>query len=574
MAREYVAAINFESDDTQYITEDVFELAKQFIGPINNFRSFAKPQFVISANANDEDGFANLQTSNGYKESPLSALYRMIGFPVTAGDDYYNPGFNSAGASKDKIKKIDSEVNGSNKIKNAFNQRETGPEELLNIFAGRNLTSSLYALTLVHPRPFLVLDPNKGPFEFDSTQSGNVEDRKKLIDNFTTLNPGLSDSIASSKSALSSSIPGSNIDGWRHILKPFISDPKMSNVVQPDTRMICAPFLQNIDVATKVGPTDKDNLYRPWIEYVIRKRLANIIIDPTFLKNVQDIQNNTITPERSRTIDVGDLADVAIALSKDNNISASDLNKIFNKTTTVQLIKISEFTKLIKVAVKVLHQSIKTINKAKQHTNWVPLCGVDGPAILRGTILNEQGISSSNSNIDKKKVDLELKILLARTEADSTINTLKFVPPVDVNSGQKDLQFYQNELNQLLSKRDQIAKNAFIALRDIELITGEVSGLGLIDIFAIYAAIWSVDEETLVGLLDQESFNRMIVFNPELITKSVQLRINNGGAPLQNITTTLEKFQEKVISFLSFADWEFVKQTENPLARPSGTINS
>src|SRR5690606_20862599 len=109
-------------------------------------------------------------------------------------------------------------------------------------------------------------------------------------------------------------------------------------------------------------------------------------------------------------------------------------------------------------------------------------------------------------------------------------------------SGENNAYKYDNELNQLISKRNQLGNYASIAVRNIEIITGEISGLGLIDILAIYTALWAIDLNTLISLLDDDSFDRLYKYNKHLISEEVENRKNKGESivPIKEALTNLE----------------------------------
>ena len=67
----------------------------------------------------------------------------------------------------------------------------------------------------------------------------------------------------------------------------------------------------------------------------------------------------------------------------------------------------------------------------------------------------------------------------------------------------------QETLDDMTNKRTSQTDAANDALRKIEIIMGEFSGFGLCDIIATYLALWTIDQQTLVNMLDDGAFNRL-----------------------------------------------------------------
>jgi hypothetical protein len=107
-------------------------------------------------------------------------------------------------------------------------------------------------------------------------------------------------------------------------------------------------------------------------------------------------------------------------------------------------------------------------------------------------------------------------------------------------------------------------------LSKIETITGEISGLGLIDVLAILTALWTIDIDVLLSLLDATAFERLwaysapqddaqnrnksIFHDPSLRTDAVERR---RGEPTFTASEAIERLEEQVINMLAFADRTF-----------------
>jgi len=90
---------------------------------------------------------------------------------------------------------------------------------------------------------------------------------------------------------------------------------------------------------------------------------------------------------------------------------------------------------------------------------------------------------------------------------------------------------------------------------NIEIISGEVSGLGLIDILCIYIALWAMDELALVSMLDDESFSRLVENNPELVVGEAE-KINTEHRFKLSITDALSAFEKSLVNVFSFVEAE------------------
>src|SRR5574343_620098 len=83
-------------------------------------------------------------------------------------------------------------------------------------------------------------------------------------------------------------------------------------------------------------------------------------------------------------------------------------------------------------------------------------------------------------------------------------------------------------IKNLQKQKDEFSKKASTCLRNIEIITGEVSGLGLVDILAIYTSLWSIDIKYLVGMLDNNALSRINEFFPNLINDEIKNQLSGN----------------------------------------------
>jgi hypothetical protein len=100
----------------------------------------------------------------------------------------------------------------------------------------------------------------------------------------------------------------------------------------------------------------------------------------------------------------------------------------------------------------------------------------------------------------------------------------------------------KKDLDKRLREREYCLNNAGQALRTIEIITGEFSGLGLIDIMIIIAGLYLMNANNLLGFLDNDAYKRARSFIKSLPEENPS-----------DITSALEDLTSKVIFLYSIA---------------------
>ncbi len=562
--------LDTDTEDLQSIETNISVLFNKFIAPIEALRSISKPPLSQVVDKNDIgipflNDFQNLEIKNNKPlESRAHAFYRMLGLPVVASDgSFYNPGFDPTGNKTiDKKQAINSKVLNS-KLQNIINARENLPLSLKNIFARQDLSSSVYALVLRYTGPFKILDENKQALDIDN-QSFTVDSRNTEIVLFASFNDQLADKILNTSSAFTSTVVGQNFSGGQHILRPFIVDPRIENTVMPDKNRICVPFLKDKTTTRLHANT---YLMRPGIELIIRDRLQAQTQDKTFLNDVQKIINGDNSPGLTiSSLDLETLRSTVIALADQNKLEGTDILNIFNGFTSIQVETVSQLIKLIKVVIKQLYLALQQIDEAKNKINWVPVPAIEGPELgAKGAFLSRLGTNNSSSEIDLKITELRIKKLNSDRLITERQDLGTFASPFSSNLVGEKSKSYDSQLQEEIQKRDRIADTAFQAMGIIEIITGEISGLGLIDILSIYTALWAIDIKSLIGFLDDETFERLVTYNPELKSTALEARGTD-------ILSTLNDFEHKLINILSFADKLLIQQQSSPLEEIGGVI--
>ena len=450
--------------------------------------------------------------------------------------------------------------------------REEDAITLIDVFRRRSLESVMYAYVMSEVRPFAIIKPGGAPFD-DDKQVFTAEYREKLFFNFFIKNSELVG--GSFCSYFAPSILTGSLKSGRHILKPFVVDPELEDAVNPDTNIICVPFLKDKDatrIATGSNTGKETYLFRPGIELIIRDRLLNSSTDVKFLDYADKVLKNQVAPgEEADNLDQTTLRLSVAALAADNNIKNTSIDELFPAgVTQTQISRISGIVKLIIVVTKRLKQAVQEIDEAREEIDWIALPNKNGPELgAKGAQLYKTNTTMSSS-IDQTIAELDIKRQYAQSQFLTLTGLGKFASPFQLNAGQKDVHILTKALQELIEFRDGIATKAFKAMRDIEYISGEVSGIGLIDILSIYLALWSLDEKSLLGFLDDAAFTRLLdKSNSDLITDEVSKR-KNGET--QAIDVTLQNFEERLVNILSFAEKAFSEQYLSPHERTLGVV--
>lgn len=420
------------------------------------------------------------------------------------------------------------------------------------------------------------MSESTGPFDKD-IKTFEVKEREQNFLHFFTVNGFPATETGLMMDFFKTTPVGLTTQSYRHILRPFLVDPDISSGVNPAQHLVCVPFLQNTASATRIGLQPDDDLPRPELEKIIAARLSDKQLSKEFLQNVKNILQKEKSTTTAITDSPADLRSTIIALADKDEIDSSDIDAVYGNFRSVQSIQVSYFIKLIRAAVKKLHQSMADVDKIRETFNWAPIPDPAGPEFVTRQSTMEQNHILSTSKLDKTIDDLKRKTYEAAARANDVVSLSSSDGSVpryvfdDVKTTEKDNDDdFEQQLKSLEESRKKLSMMAFKALRDIEIISGEVSGLGLIDIFAISAALWAMDEEFLLGFLDDSAFNRMVVFRgDDLKSDIIDIRLITGSKP--SLEDCLKNFEKKLINILNFADKEFHRQLESPIEKPVGS---
>jgi hypothetical protein len=492
---------------------DINKLYNNFIVPVDAIRSHFNALVPNSQELNTPQ----------YQESRCHTFYRMIGFPVVAdGNNFYSPGFdpnlNTDGNGLAANQKIANSIINNLDLTKQFSYREQQVQiPFKKIFAAGGIAAQVITLGSMFIRSFAQQFGNTAPLVDDPNKEQIINERVfEMINVFG----------------------GNNINTFtlisKHPLKPFIVDPRIDSTVRPIVNRVCAPFLKD-KTQTKVftgSQSAPDSLKRPYIEKVVTTRFNN---NNLTLTSGQDIINtivDSIVNNKNQT-------------DPDLIKTASDpLNQLYNS----ELVVFGDYIKIIKILVSELVKSMRDIQDTRQRINFKPISdpknGIESGT--NGNTLNapDPGDESNNKKIENQLIALTQKKTLNDLLLDTGVNGVSddgdFVfSNLDdsIFSINKNVQkSYDVNITNLTDIRNKYGTESITSLQTIEIIVGEFSGIGLIDMVAIQAALWIMDPQALLGLIDSRAFQRIKDFRKDTI--------NLGSHTPLNIIDSLTNFEQ------------------------------
>lgn len=525
---------NFYTDKS-ISSKSIDDLYNELVPQIDEHRSYFDATISgiltnFSIDAVDK-AISNSQISTAnYNESRCHSFYRIIGLPIVDQDgNISNPGFNKYANNDSDI--LDSNIQVcKNLSKDSLDMsflREKYFKDYQKIFQNQDNISTAYVLSSIFIRPFNNLSNNVEPLDKDD-QKYSIEDRgfeKNNYFNFSLLKDSDGNNIVLKKE-------------YRHILKPFIVDPRIDYTVLPANKKICVPFtLKKED--TKLD--QQTYLIKPLLELICQARFN--------INNKSD--------------EIGEYRDSLINyLKSNNNITDTDKTLISNITSDInkfyrtEIYALNKFLPIMKAIAYKLKNSLQTIYKYIFKINYNPLPNVKGPEFgctLKEIVVNDERNTDLEKEIILHRLYLELsKLDLDTTKTSNLERGFNSIFGLIGGTGYKNIKTtYESNLNKLTKNRDTIGDYLNNAVRDLEIIMGEFSGLGLIDIVAILTALWTIDQKYLVNMLDEYTFNRMYK-NVELRNPVVEAR--KSGSIINGIKV-LKEFENKVKQYLDLQEF-------------------
>jgi len=551
-------------DDIQGISS-VEQMYNSFVKPIDqSIRSFKNSAGMGTVsqnertNRNEQELFASQAISGGsidilrYNESRCHAFYRNVGFPVVAPDGtFYN-----AGHDPDQKDTISHRASVKNKIYSNLNntflttKRESNFCDRRDIFARQDEVASVYALVMRKTRPFLSAQTGKDPFFIDE-QSSPIDSRKQELNDLN---------ITSTIPDIVTNVP--------HILKPFIVDPIIELAVEPEqSRRVAVPFLGSPkDLITGKDEASNDiKVYRPILEQVIANRLQVKEVDESFIKSAKYILDNKSSDETSEEIKL-----TLLAISGKDSLEniGSEIIETIQDFTTLEVSIINTLIKAIKVAIVELLASIRVLEELRIKTNLQPIVGPNGPEFPQNGKIRTVGGITEASETRQKIALMQLRELVnnrLNAKSDSRIGDNAYTGGISVDLTKNMVP----PIDKLKKDEDELARKALNYLATIEKITGEISGIGIVDILAVYTALYTIDMRYLIGFLDNNSLTRLDENFHELVNNEVFSQLS-GNRP--TIIECLTEFEKVFFNILAFSDSLMLTSSQTPIKSRKGSI--
>jgi hypothetical protein len=522
----------YDNQDT--FSLDIDEMFDLFITSIDNVRSHYNSQ---ATNANQP---ASIQ----YQESRCHAFLRMLGMPVVANDGtFYSPGYdpnlnqNSASLQSDMTIGQNAVSSANSGLLQSISVREGVPLQYNQVWAASGINATSVCIGSVFLRSFAnQFNPSLGPLDYDANQIQNVQARSQEISSF----------FAAQLSTIKMSLLTST-----HILKPFVVDPRVDNNMQPNANRMSAPFLLNRgQLKIFTGGANPVVLRRPYIEFVL-----------SLILNASNQQQLVQQPYITSIID--NLGLTATTDTNLSNLKSSIQNLQGNQAAFVAF---SKLDKIIRAIIRTLADAIKNLERIRGgggvqgRINFQPI-----PRTTNGIEVGSQGgtISAPVSG-DPNNTMIEANILscqqaLAFDQFYILSSQLNGIPdPGDfVFSGADDIVFdsvkkiqssNQKQLDELNNKRTHYGNQGLDDLKTIEIIMGEFSGIGLLDIVGIQMAMWITSPNDLLGLIDANAYGRLKTRSD----LSIGSYSPTGGST--NATQALTNFESSIRSIYKLID--------------------
>lgn len=534
--------MTIEMDDQNYDV-DINKIYQNFIVEIDKIRSHVSvqdnPSLQKITTLNTTTNTININVDKNVQESRCHAFYRLLGLPVTDGETLYSPGLDIPNNGNQTItgnkttiaQKLFQNVPG---IENLLNAREQIQRNFLSLFSLQDVDAMVLAMSLQDIRPLTIsLSKINGIFD---KELNNQTYASKLTERLIP--------VVQNNGNFSTNVKVQR----QHILIPFIVDPRIDLSVTPKRNRLAVPFLQD---KSQTKLTDNVYLKRPYIEKVCRDRFDTSSKVATLGTHTQEIINNIKNNP----------------FIKGNELIQQAYNP--NVAITSETVQFTNYFNAIRSVLNKLYESVRKVtpvlaadpnSNGEASFNWTPIPNTSGPEKGSSTRDLLSGQASDPSNTSK---DLDIINLLYSQALANISNKLTTLQNVDLggfafdgteltpdqNSSDSMGDLTQPQITMYQNQRTNETSAANDAIRTIEIIMGEFSGLGLLDILVISAAFWVVDKKDLLGMLDDIAIKRMLL-NPNLQASEVTDRLSNGS----NIGTSLLNFQNKVKEIFDICD--------------------
>jgi hypothetical protein len=523
---------------------DINKLYTDFIVEIDKIRSHVSvqnnPSLQNITNISSNTNPTNIKQEQTPQESRCHAFYRLLGLPVSDGTTLYSPGFdqpnnNNASINNAKIAIAKNLLN-NKPLVSLIDYRENQAREYLSYFADQGLDASILAMSLGEVRQFSAPLKNlTGPF--DSSINHQIYSSsllQRLIQNVVNTDGSKTVYLDSNRI---------------HILSPFIVDPRIDFNVFPKRSTIAVPFLQD---KTQTRLTDDVYLPRPYIEKVCRDRFDSSDKTTSYGTSITNILGNIKSTNyyqsssllQSAFGNISNITDETVQFANYINAIQSSLKQLYQAVSSVRMVLAADPT-----------------NNGAAKYNWTPIPSTSGPEQSSTTrdLYTQQPNDPNNTQLDQNiianlfqqslnNISNKLTSLQAANIGGFAFDGIELTP--DQNSTDALGDTYVAPIDSQMNERASLTDAANTGIQNIERLVGEFSGIGLIDIFVISAAFWTLDKSSLISLLDSTAINRMLT-NANLQDPIVQSAQN--GAPV-NAATAIANFQSQVLQIYQVVD--------------------
>lgn len=521
---------------------DINQIYTDFIQEIDAARSIVN----IQTNSNLLQTFdpktvtglgAKLKVESTPQESRAHCFYRLIGLPVmNKNGQAYNPGLDNISSSK--TLQLSDKVNIANNMDPKFSalslKRENYVNGILAVWkqSPSTITASALALTSsTRIRSFSVPTTTIDSTSFVPNDQHYDAFYDSIVGQYHTTVDLYQDANGNTATPSVIFMPR------YHFIQPFIVDPRIDFTVNPSANLVAVPF-----VPTKKNLLVGENVFvrRPLIEKVIRDRYATT-------------QDTTVSAGQQKIIDY--ILNVP-TITNDSLISQM-INSPYIKNNQQQFEK---YLFMIQAMCVQLVRAQLDIQTAQSRYYWIPApssnLGPEGGSDVQGIIISQT--LPNNFITVKDQAIINLTLNQAVNNFDTSSAQANGVPDLgafafDGGPNFFDLTFDQttstgmgdittSQLTNLNKIRNHDLSVANTALQNIEIIMGEWSGLGLCDIIAVMASLYTMDQKTLLGLLDADALQRC----------QDQLNIDATGVP--GAEDALNAFVESVNNYYHLMD--------------------
>jgi hypothetical protein len=547
-------------DDVQDLNLDLNKLYNDWIVPIENIRS----KTVINVSAGPKIGKEGVIDDSGESQEPQEsrahAFLRGLGIPVVASDGkFFNPGFNPKKTSAQQQEILSISGNVAQVVRVMQAKREIDTKARRNIFRNAGQDAALFSLALSLPegqKKFNNMKEGADPLEKDS-QELSIPNRHTIINKVYTKNADGNFDAFSEKETFSV--------GNSHMIRPLTTDPLICSTVRTRDRQLCVPFPENNNDTYK---SQKLKLKRCGLELIIRLRLKQRSVPEDAAAALSFPEIKDVIGDNTMGISTQQLKQLKAALGNLDPYAPS-VDDMINASNFIELRTLDEYVRTLKGVIIIYAQALDTIKRVSSEITWVPFCRDRGPEggtqMIPGFAVPRKFLKSWE--LERRIIGLKARAQIAKNQQNLGSVTDDGQPSDEDKIDYSDFVFSQhnnvvstfdNELAQAEQQKKQLETEASDAIRTIEIVMGEVSGLGLVDILAVHIALWSLDISVLLSLLDDAAAERL--WNLKYLrTQEVQDRKDNGS----DIETALKKFDDRVYSILSYSDMIFDIVTGN-----------